>query len=171
MPPCPVLINHWLSDIMTNYTYNDVVGARHGSAAARGASAHADDGNGAAVQGDEPGNVLYGDAEETKESSAGGRVGLHETCVSIVLGHTRRGGWPHTDSVLSQHWTSEPPRATLTGVAAARRGRARTDKAARRENILESEVCGLQNTLESSLLRVVVGSGGLYILRRAECLT
>ena len=50
---------------------------------------------------------------------------------------------------------SPPPlRATmLAGVAAAKRGRARTEKAARRENILESEVCELQKTLEGGLLR------------------
>ena len=44
-------------------------------------------------------------------------------------------------------------RPTMAGVAAAKRGRARTEKAARRENILESEVCELQKTLEGGLLR------------------
>ena len=62
-----------------------------------------------------------------------------------------------TDSVLAQHaMVGEEGvslRSTMAGVAAAKRGRARTEMTARRENILESEVCELQRTLEDDLLR------------------
>ena len=124
-------------------TYNVVVGAADGFGGAGVASANTDDGEGRAVQANEASDVPKNDTEQTEEQVARRRVGLQTSRdmegERIVVSMQSRGSL--TSTVLLQH-CSEPVlqlwRGTSsTGVATARRGRARVVKATARENILD----------------------------------
>ena len=124
-------------------TYNVVVGAADGLGRAGVASANTDDGDGRAVQADEASDVPEDDTEQTEEQVARRRVGLqtsgHMEGEQVVAAMQSMDSL--TSTVLLQH-CSEPVlqlwRGTSsTGVATARRGRARVVKATARENILD----------------------------------
>ena len=138
MPPCTIPLTMTIHDSSSKRcTHNDVVRAGHSRATARGASPDANDTDRAAVEGNEAGHVLDGDAEQAEEGGARSRVRLCPVSVLILLEEKNRTG-ARTDSVLSQHWTPLLGWLAAVGVATARRERESVEKIASLENIVGS---------------------------------
>ena len=64
-------------------TYDDAIGAGDGRSTALGTGADADDADGAAVEGDEAGDILDSDAQQAEEGSTRSRVGLFTFIESV----------------------------------------------------------------------------------------
>ena len=121
-------------------TYDDTVGAGDASAAALGAGADPNDADRAAGEPEENVQVAEVDADGLEDGGASRRVGLEKkNDISARGNESNCMREVHTGSVLEQQAVvADPPvspRATLAGVAAARRATESAEKRARRLNM------------------------------------